>query len=207
MNNKSGRAAQQDEVAAYHHGDLRQSLLEAAGNLLSRDGIDAVGMREIARRAGVSHAAPYRHYANREALLADLASIGFDQLERRFLNVPAGDCPRQRFIEMACSYVAFACNEPHTWRLMFGNTLDKEHYPELMRVSQRVLAQLRLTMQELGVPAPALHEAIAAWAMAHGVATLVLDHRIDAHLGTTVDPDALMRSSAQIFLAGLHPSG
>lgn len=193
-----------DEDTSYHHGDLRQALLAAAAELLADEGIDAVGIREIARRAGVSHAAPYRHYANREALLADLAAAGFERLGRRFARLPAVDEPERRFVAMARSYVRFAREEPQAWRLMFGDTIDKTEYPQLLQVSRGVFETLRETVQALGVAAPATLEALAAWSMAHGVAHLVLDHRLDAHLDVKVDPDELTRDAAEIFLAGLR---
>lgn len=191
-------------AGSYHHGELRQALLAAAAELLAGGGGDAVGMREIARRASVSHAAPYRHYANREALLADLAAIGFEQLAARFAGLPAATTPERRLVEMARSYVDFAREQPQLWRLMFGNTLDKTQHPALLDASRLVLANLRATVEALGVPAPATHQTLAAWAFAHGVARLVLDQRLDAHLDAPLDADALVQEAAWIFLRGLR---
>lgn len=197
-------AARRDEDTTYHHGDLRKALLEAAAALLAAEGAGAVGMREIARRAGVSHAAPYRHYASREALLADLARSGFERLNRRFAALPAPAEPERRFVEMARAYVRFALDEPETWRLMFGETVDKQDYPDLMHASGLAFDTLRQVVQALGVAAPATLESLAAWAMAHGVARLVLDHRIDAHLDVRVDPDELVVRAAEVFIAGVR---
>lgn len=199
-------ATRSEDETSYHHGDLRQALLQAAEELLAADGTAAVGMRQIARRAGVSHAAPYRHYANRETLLADLAGRGFDRLNQRFAQLPARGEPEQRFAALARAYVRFARDEPQAWRLMFGDTLDKREYPELMRISGLAFETLRETVQALGIPAPATLETLAAWSMAHGVAHLVLDHRIDAHLDARVDPDELIRRAAEVFIAGLQIS-
>ncbi|MBO9662301.1 TetR/AcrR family transcriptional regulator [Dokdonella sp.] len=199
-------AARARPAAAYHHGDLRQALLRAAEELLGADGAAAVGMREIARRAGVSHAAPYRHYANRETLLADLAGRGFERLNQRFAALPAREDAERRFVAMARAYVQFARDEPEAWRLMFGDALDKHAYPELMRISGLAFETLREVMQALGVAAPATSETLAAWAMAHGVAALVLDHRIDVHVEAEVDPDELVQRAAEVFLAGLRES-
>lgn len=195
------------EDAGYHHGDLRQSLLDAAAELLASDGVEAVGMREIARRAGVSHAAPYRHYASREALLADLAAAGFQRLALRFARLPALAEAERRLVAMARAYVRFAREEPHAWRLMFGEAIDKSAFPVLLEASRAVFALLRETVQALGVVAPATTESIAAWAMAHGIAQLVLDERLDAHLDIKVDPDRLARDAARIFLAGVGRTG
>lgn len=201
---KNSPSARRGKDAGYHHGDLRQALLDAAGELLASEGPEAVGIREIARRAGVSHAAPYRHYPNRDALLADLAAAGFKRLGRRFAQLPATAAPDRRLVDMARGYVRFARDEPQAWRLMFGDAIDKSAHPELLRVSRQVFEAVRETVQALGVPAPATSQALAAWAMAHGIARLVLDHRLDAHLDVEIDPDALVREAAEIFLAGLR---
>ncbi|WP_291226280.1 TetR/AcrR family transcriptional regulator [Dokdonella sp.] len=188
----------------YHHGNLRQALLDAAHEQLCDAGIGAVGMREIARRVGVSHAAPYRHYANLDALLADLATSGFRELEQRFAHLPAIAEPEARFTAMAATYVEFASDRPQLWRLMFGDALDKTGHPQLLEVSQAVFANLQETLLALGVAAPAINEALAAWAMAHGVARLALDRRLDAHLNLAMDANTLVDTAARIFLAGLR---
>lgn len=199
----TSRTARRDD-AAYHHGDLRKTLLAAAAGLLAAEGAAAVGMREIARRAGVSHAAPYRHYASREALLADLARGGFERLNRRFARLPAPREPERRFVAMARAYVRFALDEPETWRLMFGEAIDKQDHPDLMHASGLAFGTLCETVQALGVAAPATLESLAAWAMAHGVARLVLDQRIDVHLDVRVDADELVVRAAEVFIAGLQ---
>ncbi|WP_300614637.1 TetR/AcrR family transcriptional regulator [Dokdonella sp.] len=204
MDGKTPHSARRGKDAAYHHGDLRQALLNAASELLATEGLEAVGIREIARRAGVSHAAPYRHYPNRDALLADLAAAGFERLGRRFAQLPDADAADRRLVDMARGYVRFARDEPQAWRLMFGDAIDKTAYPALLQVSRDVFEGLRRTVLALGVAAPAITETTAAWAMAHGIAQLVLDHRLDAHLDVTIDPDELVREAAVIFLAGLR---
>lgn len=206
MARKSTSPASRSDDPAYHHGDLRKALLEAAAGLLAAEGAGAVGMREIARRAGVSHAAPYRHYASREALLADLARSGFERLNRRFADLPAPVEPERRFVAMARAYVRFALDEPQTWRLMFGEGVDKQDHPDLMQASGLTFDMLRQVVQALGVAAPATLESLAAWAMAHGVARLVLDQRIDAHLDAGVDPDELVVRAAHVFIVGVRPA-
>src|SRR5688572_33107199 len=97
--------------AAYHHGDLRAVLLRTAGEMLEKEGLGALSLREVARRSGVSHNAPYRHFPDRDSLLAALAAEGFrefgDALAKR---------PRQ---EMGEAYVEFALEHPQRFRLMF----------------------------------------------------------------------------------------
>ena len=84
----------EEGIRAYHHGDLRKALLDAASALLAEVGVAAISLREVARRAGVSHNAPYRHFADRDALLAALALQGFEVLVRRIEALPVADLGR-----------------------------------------------------------------------------------------------------------------
>src|SRR5690349_3579164 len=103
-------------VSTYHHGDLRPALLKAAGRVLEKEGPAALSLRELARRAGVSHNAPYRHFADREALLAALAADGF-----RMLGEVLGVASSRHRGE---AYVRFALEHPQLFRLMFGGHLS-----------------------------------------------------------------------------------
>ena len=98
-------------MATYHHGDLRPALLRAAAKILEKEGSDAVSLRDLARRAGVSHTAPYRHFPDRRALLAALAEEGFAQL--------AAELEGRPWREQAVAYVRFAIANPERFRLMF----------------------------------------------------------------------------------------
>src|SRR5256885_13335679 len=110
-------------MSTYHHRDLRAALLRAAGKRLEKQGITALSMREAARRVGVSHNAPYRHFADREALLAALAAQGFEMLGQAM----RGHAGRA----MGEAYVRFALQYPQRFRLMFGGPIMLEKYPRL----------------------------------------------------------------------------
>src|SRR5256885_13290570 len=107
----------------YHHGHLREVLLQAAIQLIAEVGPAAFTLRETARRAGVSHNAPYRHFPDREALLAALAAEGFAMLGERLRGKPGR--------EMGAAYVSFALEQPQRLRLMFGGVLPLAKYPQL----------------------------------------------------------------------------
>src|SRR5262245_4715846 len=111
---------------AYHHGDLRAALLQAGGNLLEKEGLDALSLREVARRAGVSHNAPYRHFPDRDRLLAALAEEGFAELGRTLAEAGKRG-PRER----GEAYVGFALAHPQRFRLMFGGLLRIADHPGL----------------------------------------------------------------------------
>src|SRR4051812_36803257 len=105
-------------MPTYHHGNLRPALLRAASKTLEKEGAGALSLRDLARRAGVSHNAPYRHFRDRDSLLAAIATEGFRQL---------GDALRGRAgKEMGAAYVRFALEHPQQFRLMFGGVLPIE---------------------------------------------------------------------------------
>src|SRR2546430_4327077 len=106
--------------ATYHHGDLRAGLVRAAMELLEEGGETALSLRAIARGAGVSPAAPYRHYADREALVSAVAAVGYRQLAERLAAAhPAPSTPEQ-LASVGVAYVEFALAQPALFRMMFG---------------------------------------------------------------------------------------
>src|SRR5437868_11721362 len=112
------------ERKSYHHGDLRRSLVQAARDLVNESGADALSLREVARRAGVSQTAPYRHFANRRELVSAVAAEGFRDLHSRMVRgVSAAKGGKQALRAVAEQYVAFALDHPAEYRLMFGGEL------------------------------------------------------------------------------------
>ena len=105
---------------SYHHGDLEAALIRSAGKILEKEGLDALSLREVARQAGVSHNAPYRHFAEREALLAALAAKGFEMLAQAQQAAAAKGGLRA----MGEAYVLFALEHPQRFRLMFGGQVS-----------------------------------------------------------------------------------
>jgi AcrR family transcriptional regulator len=195
-----------DRPAAYHHGDLRAALRDAAESILVSRGVAEISLREVARAVGVSHAAPYRHYANREALLADIAAGGFARLRGRFVALPARRDPARRFVDLARCYVEFALAEPAVYRLMFGSDIRKAAHPQLAEAGYRTLDILRNTLCALGVAAPATVETIAAWSLAHGMAQIMIDQRLEPEpaVDEVVAMPLLVTRAAQIFVAGVR---
>jgi len=173
-----------------------------AERILIERGAAEVGLREVARAVGVSHNAPYRHYANREALIADIAAGGFERLAARFLAIPSSD-PAERLVDIGFGYVQFAFAEQAIFRLMFAPELSKPEYPALKAAADEVFALVRSELLDQGVPPPATVEAVTAWATVHGLAILFLDDRIEEHAGQT-NREETVRRAIQIFLAGLR---
>jgi AcrR family transcriptional regulator len=195
------KTARKQAAASYHHGDLPAALRGAAESILLARGAADVSLREVARAAGVSHAAPYRHFASREALLASLAAAGFERLKATLVAC-ASRQPRERLIRLGEAYVGFAIAEPAMFRLMFGPELAKPAFPELKAAADQTLAVLRDALVALGASPPATGEAISAWALVHGLAELILDDRIEEHAGSEA-PMLTVRRAVEIFADGL----
>lgn len=189
----------------YHHGDLRASILRAAGEILEKEGLDAVTLREVARRAGVSHNAPSRHFPDREALLAALAGEGFRVLGEAQRTAAAVGGPRG----LGESYVRFALAHPQRFRLMFGGRVMISSHPALKEAAIRTFDAVASAMAAR-VPGPGARDAaVAAWSLVHGLALLLLDDRIApaARAGRS-DEEFVRQVLGMIrFAAGPAPGG
>ena len=154
-------------MSTYHHGDLRAALLQAAAELLEEQGLADLSLREAARRAGVSHNAPYRHFPDRSALLAALAAEGFRMLG----DALEGKAGRDR----GEAYVRFALAHPNRFRLMFGGQIEIGKHPELQKAATRTYEGLVDAFRAQGDIANPERAAAAAWALTHGLSHLLLD--------------------------------
>ena len=127
----------------YHHGDLKRALTAAALGLVSEKGPKGFTLREVARRAGVSAAAPYRHFADKADLLAAVATQGFVQLHETLNTVAAETTDlHARMVNMARAYVRWAVSHPDYYQAMFGAETDKSNHPELLTAGARAFADL-----------------------------------------------------------------
>jgi AcrR family transcriptional regulator len=169
---------------AYHHGDLKRALLEASLSLIREVGPSAFTLREVARRAGVSHNAPYRHFRDKEELLAAVAAEGFDRLTESMLKAAAsgsGSLDRLRLSGRA--YVQFALSHPQHFAVMFDAPRRFDSYPETRAAGERAFGTLVRYIEDCqaeGYLPNGGWEALAlfAWSMVHGVAKLALSGRL-----------------------------
>ena len=184
----------------YHHGDLRAALVAAATAMLEEEGHEALSLREAARRACVSHNAPYRHFADREALLAAVAAEGFRALA--VAMAAASGAGRVALRGVGEAYVAFAVARPRLFALMFGAGLDIAAHAELQEAMDSVFAHLAAGFGARGGddPRPAM---IAAWSVVHGLAHLLIDARLGPRLTSGRDIPALTRAVLDAFAAGI----
>jgi AcrR family transcriptional regulator len=163
--------------SGHHHGDLRNALEQAALALVAERGPRGFTLAEASRRAGVSVAAPYKHYADRDALLAALALTGYREQRQRFTAaMAASPDPAGRLAAFAAAYVSFAVEERSLFEVTFAAGLDKARYPELSEAGQAVLGILTAPAEQLrDDPDDALELVLTVAASAHGLAVFLLE--------------------------------
>ena len=194
------------ETRPYHHGDLRRAVIETAMDMLAEEKGWQFTLREVARRVGVSHTAPYKHCPDKGALLAELAVQGFEQLGRELL---AANTPRSRSVvkelqTAAAAYIRFGIDNPALYRLMFSAEAgDPAHVHASERASRTlgILFDILERGQRAGVfkKRPLQGQAVACWAQVHGLAMLSIEGLL---LPQKVGADPL-RSSIATLLQGV----
>jgi AcrR family transcriptional regulator len=197
----------------YHHGNLKEALIDAALELIAQKGPAGFTFAEAARWAGVSPAAPYRHFRDREELLADVARRGFEQFETVLAR--AWDAGRPdaftAFDRLGKAYLHFARSEPAYYSAMFEAGIPPETNPQLREAGERAFAVLRAAAERLvaAMPAqdrpPVLMMALHIWAMSHGIASL-FGRGDAAKRPLPMTPEELLEAAVLIYLRGLGVS-
>jgi AcrR family transcriptional regulator len=187
---------------SYHHGDLRECLLDAAEAALAAMPLDKVSLREIARRAGVSHAAPKHHFESLGSLFGEVAARGFDRFVVALDEAAShGDqSPSARLRAMARAYLKFATGNPAAYGLMFGKRDNVEATPHLRKAIFAAWTQLENQVGDMVGPARQQYGATTVWSAVHGLALLRLARKLPPHL----DPDAAVENLARTITAGLQ---
>lgn len=166
--------------SSYHHGALREELLEACVRLVEAEGIGAVSLRRVAREAGVSPGAPYHHFPDRAALLAAISVRGFEQLaaDLRAARSSAGEA-RAVLVAMVVAYVEFARRHKAYFQLMFRPELSRpEKHPDARAAGDQAFTVLTEVVAGCGAADPD-GLAVSLWAFGHGLASLVIDGQLD----------------------------
>jgi len=194
----------------YHHGDLRNALLEASERLLAKTGVAALSLREVAKQAGVSHAAPYRHFKGKAALMSGLAQSGFGRLQSA-IRMAADKIPydpEQKLVEAGVAYVHMALRHPELMQLMFsaapGQAVDRELRQASMATLEP-LVDIINTGIETGVfrDRDAHELALVAWTSMHGLAMLLVARLMEIDVADKKSLDGLVRSVAQNVIYGI----
>ncbi len=198
----------------YHHGNLKEALVRAALDLIAEKGPAGFTFADAARSAGVSPAAPYRHFRDRDALLADVARRGFEEFTVALAKAWSDGFPDtlQAFDRLGRAYLAFAKAEPAYYSAMFEAGVPLDADPQLREVSERAFAVLRAAAEKLvaQIPAntrpPALMVALHVWSMTHGIASL-FSRGDAARRSLPMPPEELLEAAILIYLRGLGLSG
>ena len=190
-NLSTGKFRGQKGAGAYHHGDLRVALLDAAEAVLAAEAPTGLALRALARRVGVTHMAAYHHFPSRADLLAAVAARGYDRLGAALSARAPADDPRQSFQELGVAYVTFAITQPHLFRMMFSSELEPLRTVEPLRTAaDRAYAEFTGALRAAAGPAVDVDvAATAAWALVHGLSVLLLDRQLPGH-GSTVEGSA-----------------
>jgi AcrR family transcriptional regulator len=170
----------------YHHGDLKNALIQAGVNILARDGIGALSLRSVARQAGVSHSAPYAHFSDKQALIAAISTEGFHRLHAQLeaASAPLKGQPQKQITACARAYLNFAVQERDIFNIMFSGILEQEKaYPEFVEISKAtstLLADIVRSCQQAGIFPNGQTDllVVAIWGQLHGIVTLALEKQI-----------------------------
>lgn len=163
-----------DRIVTYHHGDLRRTLLEETASAIAEDGVAKLSMRALAKRAGVSSAAPTYHFGDKSGLLTALAAEGYDRLAEALAGVDEGG----GLIDRGVAYVEFALACPSHFTVMFQPRLLDDDDAELTAARQRAWAALSVGVAKTR-SGPDSDFGVAAWSLVHGYATLVLSGAVE----------------------------
>jgi AcrR family transcriptional regulator len=171
----------------YHHGNLREALLEAAIRLIAEVGPTAFTLREVARRAGVSHNAPYRHFRDRGDLMAAVAAQGFRELTEAMVEAAREKTDTlDRLKQAGLGYVTFALRRPEHFTAMFDAPVSKRKHPDSAAAGEQAFATLmsfvKACLDTGRLPSGDLPQmALLAWTMVHGIAKLAITGRLPFH--------------------------
>lgn len=195
---------------AYHHGDLREALVSAAVSIIEKDGVDALTLREVGRRVGVSQAAPYHHFKDKDALLAAVAEEGFRKLSEAMEDARAVVTgARARVRAIGVGYVRFAVRHPSHFRVMFAGIIQVANHPSLHEAGDRafgILVEGIEAGQKAGIlrKGPVIELAALAWSMMHGLSMLYVNGILDGPGGPPETIDHLAEAATEVIVRGLE---
>jgi AcrR family transcriptional regulator len=195
---------------SYHHGDLRNALIQAGLELLAEGGVQELDLRKVARRAGVSHAAPYRHFADKQALIAAINEEGFHLLAERIRSTlrEVSDEPIEQLLGVALAYVRFAKENPWLMREMFsGLTIERETFASLHTASKtayRLYTEVIRNGQESGQIVDGDPTALAGvlWSVLHGLAMLIIENQMRPYADGSEGTERVTRYTIEVLYGG-----
>jgi AcrR family transcriptional regulator len=195
----------------YHHGDLRRSLIQAGSTLIEEKGLSGLSLREVARAAGVSHTAPYRHFQDKADLLAAIAQVGFERLTDeagKAGRAHQGD-PRRQFLAAAVQYILFSVRHPSMAHLLFGGVINMRTAPRSLKQASWAAFELVETIINQGKQAGIFRErdtmelAVTTWSGIHGLAQLISGGYLTRLASTEPQVETLGKLVCELLLTGI----
>ena len=185
----------------YHHGNLKDALITAGLEILSEQGMEGLSLRKVAKKVGVSHTAPYNHFADKQALLAAISTAGHEQLYQTLSSAfeAAQDSSPEIILEIAWAYLQFALDDPGRFKLMFSGVLEVEYdHPRFVEISQKnisLLEEIIVFCQNKGQLLAGQTEllAIRLWSSVHGFTNLMLENQFPPEYLQGQDLKGLLR--------------
>jgi AcrR family transcriptional regulator len=187
----------------YHHKDLAEALIAAGEAAMAEMPPEEVSLREIARRAGVSHAAPKHHFPTLGDLLGEIAARGFEKFVKTLdeaANRAPDQSPPARLQAMGRAYLRYAQANPAIYGLMFGKREQCAVTPHLAQASLTAWSQLETAVAAIIGPVKAVNGAVMVWSTVHGLAMLMLERRLPPH----ISPHSAMEEVSRLMIAGLN---
>lgn len=171
------------DAKKYHHGDLKNTLIQAGIEILAEEGVGGLSLRKVAQKAGVSHNAPYFHFTDKQALIAAISTEGYRGLYEQLLLIQETyqEDPRRQLVEASFMYLRFAQSQPAHFKVTFSNAVEREDaYPALVEMADNLIAELIKIVgacQKAGIlhPAPVGALAVSIWSAVHGFTSLFID--------------------------------
>ena len=193
--------------SAYHHGDLRNALIQAGIDIVAAEGVYGLTLRKTARRAGVSHNAPYAHFADKQSLIAAIALEGHIKIHaliEKVIERHPGN-PLKQLVNLAWEYVQFGLESPAHYKITFSGLIENEkNYPSFVEVSQHSLQLLQGIVgncQKAGIfnshGQPVRLLAVSAWSLIHGLVSLVIEGQVPSRIRQSVPPKRMVISALQ----------
>lgn len=194
-------------IKQYHHGDLKNALIQAGIAILTEEGVGGLSLRKAARKAGVSHSAPYAHFKDKQNLIAAIASDGHKKIFEQFEAIQArhADDPLHQFLSGAWAYMQFGLESPDHYKITFSGIIQDEHsHLEFLEYSQRNMQVLRTIIEQCrnaGILVnndidPEL-QAVGMWGLLHGLVLLIIQGQLPGRLIKTTQPKDMLIAALQ----------
>jgi len=198
----------------YHHGDLKNALIDAGINILKQKGIRGLSLRSAAQEAGVSHSAPYAHFKDKQALIAAISTRGLQQFYEKVSQI--AEChqkePNVQLYEVAWAYVSFAMHDTGLFKIIFSSIIEREHdYPDFVKISHQnfgLIVDVIENNQRAGILKRGDSNliAISIWSMVHGFISLYLEKQIPSVILGEYQTQQLLRTILNQFITSVNES-